>query len=117
MNRIRTTGLAVLAGLVLAACISDPVRFPEVKQSAVDGMRGRPIRASACGFQLLLFIPISINERFETAFSRLKDRARGGIISDISVREKWFYGFVGTGYCTELVATAWDRDDWLTGKN
>jgi len=66
----------------------------------------RTITAEACGFQLLLFIPIAINGRLESAYGMLEAKAGGDFITDVEVQERWTYGFVGTSYCTELRAKA-----------
>jgi hypothetical protein len=64
------------------------------------------ISGAACGFQLLLFFPISINSRAERAYHELVLEAQGDFITDVKVSERWIYGFVGTGYCTEFRAKA-----------
>ncbi len=66
----------------------------------------RTIEAEACGFQLLLLIPININGRAERAYRRLEAQAAGDFITNVQVRERWIWGFTGTSYCTALRATA-----------
>lgn len=101
--------LGLFAGLLVSGCVGNPITFPDVGGEKIDSTRGRPIRASACGFQLLLFIPININERAERAYEGLRERAGQDVIADVQVQERWFYAFVGTGYCTVLQATAYPR--------
>ena len=48
-------------------------------------------------------------ERMELAYDSLMSQAEGDYVTDIKVREKWTYAFVGTVYCTELEATAYPR--------
>lgn len=63
-----------------------------------------PIYAESCGFQLFFFIPINVNGRQASALSKLTVQAYGGTISDLKITESWFYGLVGTGYCTKFSA-------------
>ncbi|WP_194436895.1 hypothetical protein [Vibrio fluminensis] len=67
------------------------------------------VSASASGFQLLLFIPININDRHERAFNEIKYQAGDGLIGNIQVKESWTYGFVGTQYTTTIVADVYPR--------
>ncbi|TGL35559.1 hypothetical protein EHQ52_12360 [Leptospira koniambonensis] len=53
---------------------------------------------------MLLFIPISVNDRQVSAYQRLTMQAAGGVLSNIRMEESWFYGLVGTGYCTKFSA-------------
>jgi hypothetical protein len=66
----------------------------------------RTITSEACGFQLLLFIPLGINSRMARAYSALQEQAAGGFITDVQVQERWGWGLVGTQYCTVLQAKA-----------
>lgn len=99
----------LLAGLLVSGCVGNPITFPDVSGEKIDSARGRPIRASACGFQLLLVIPININERAQRAYEGLLQRAGRDVVTDVKIQERWFYAFVGTGYCTVLHATAYPR--------
>lgn len=101
--------LGLLSGLLVSSCMSNPIAFPDVSGEKFDSTRGRSIRAKACGFQLLLVIPININERAERAYESLRKQAGKDVITDVMVQERWFYAFVGTGYCTVLQATAYPR--------
>ena len=55
---------------------------------------------------MLLVIPIMVNSRTQRAYDDLVEQAKGDFITDVEVKESWTYGFVGTGYCTELRAKA-----------
>lgn len=97
--------------LFAQGCMGTPVRFNEanrgIKLEDVDFGRGRSIEASASGFQLLLLIPISINDRHNRAFSILKGEAGDCYITDIKIEESWTYAFVGTVYTTRIQAMAY----------
>ena len=93
--------------LSLVGCSSVPVKMNEVPSKTVDYSKGREISGKACGFQLLLLIPISINDRQHRAYTQLFVSAGGDYVSDVEIEDSWFYGFVGTGYCTEMNAKAY----------
>lgn len=93
-----------------AGCVGTPVTFKSLTDVKYDATKGRTVSGSACGFQLLLFIPIKINDRYERAYAELLDDAGPGYyVTDIQVSESWKYGFVGTAYCTDLKATAYPQ--------
>ncbi len=70
-----------------------------------------PISSEACGFQLLLVIPININDRMTRAMTELELKAAGAYLTNFQVEETWTYGFVGTTYCTIISAIAerWNK--------
>jgi len=96
----------IAAATLLGACAGTPVSLgTRVSGSKPVGVE-RVITAEACGFQLLLFIPISINDRMERAYGSLQAQAAGDFITDVQVQESWGWRFVGTSYCTTLQAKA-----------
>ena len=50
--------------------------------------------------------PIGVNSRLERAYSSLQSQAGDAAITDVKVKERWIYCFVGTSYCSELQASA-----------
>ncbi len=93
-------------------CAGKPIRFGVVEQQDninIDFTRGRTLSASASGFQLLLFIPININDRHERAYQILRGQAGNDYITDIKIQESWTYAFVGTVYTTTIKAMAYPR--------
>lgn len=92
-------------------CAGKPVTFNSVdsKLYADKKGEGRTITAEASGFQLLLFIPISVNDRHDQAYNILKGQANGDYITDIKVTESWTYAFVGTIYTTKMTATVYPK--------
>lgn len=93
-----------------AGCAGKPVKFASVAEQKYDLSKGRPVHSQACGFQLLLLIPINTNGRAQQAYEALTAQAGpDAVLTDIKVQEKWFYGFVGTGYCTRLEGTAYPK--------
>lgn len=90
--------------MLIAACSSVPIRFNQAPDKPIDLSKGHQISSEACGFQLLLLIPIQTNGRADRAYADLVMQSQGGYITDVQVEESWFYGLVGTGYCTKLTA-------------
>lgn len=97
------------ASLFLSGCAGSPVTLNSFPASDIILSSGRPISAEACGFQLLLFIPININSRLERAFNELQISASNHNIANLNIEESWTYAFIGTVYCTRLNAIAYQR--------
>jgi len=107
----RLTVIILLAFCFSAAgCAGKPVNFASVAEQKYDLSKGRPVHSQACGFQLFLLIPINTNGRAHQAYDALLTQAGpDSVLTDIKVQEKWFYGFVGTGYCTVMTGTAYPK--------
>lgn len=106
MKGIQAQLAIVTAASLLAACAGTPVSLGTRVTGPLPTGNTRTITAEACGFQLLLFIPIRINGRMERAYESLQAQAAGDTITDVEVKESWTYGLIGTGYCTSLRAKA-----------
>lgn len=109
-NIIKFTLLLVFASYI-TGCSGKPITFNSIdpKLYAEQKGEGRTITAEASGFQLLLFIPLGINDRHQQAYDVLKGQANGDIITDIKITESWTYALVGTIYTTKLTATAYPK--------
>ena len=105
IRSIRLTTIAAAA--LLAGCAGTPVQLG-TRTSVPMPTSGvaRPISAEACGFQLLLLIPINTNDRLATAYRSLVAQAGNDYITDVEVQESWGYRLVGTSYCTAIKAKA-----------
>lgn len=105
-------GIAVI-GSLLVGCSGTPIRFANANQylgqGDIDVSTARNISAKAGGFQLLLFIPININDRQERALQSLMAQAGADYVTNIAINESWTWAFVGTVYKTTLTATAYRR--------
>lgn len=106
-------GLAFVALLSLASCSGKSIQLgnaqlgnsdQKIDLSKIDFSKGREISSEAGGFQLLLFIPININDRHERAYQMLRAQAGSDFLTDIKIKESWTYAFVGTVYTTRLEA-------------
>lgn len=96
----------ILIAAFIAGCAGTPVQLGTRSSTPVPTGTSREISAEACGTQLLLFIPIGLNNRMSRAYSELEAQAGGDFITDVQIRERWTYIFVGTNYCTTLQAKA-----------
>ena len=106
MKTINRQLAGIVTAALLAACTGIPVALGTRAAGPVPTGAERTITAEACGFQLLLFIPININDRAQRAYQALEAEAGGDFITNVQVQERWTYGFVGTQYCTGLQAKA-----------
>lgn len=115
MKRLKRIFLFIMLTLLILniGCSGVPVKIDSVPKQPIDTTKGRVITAQACGFQLLLLIPIMINERQSRAYQELLNAAGREHITDVKIKESWTYAFIGTVYCTELEATAYP---YMTGK-
>jgi hypothetical protein len=109
MRKILRIVTAAIALAIVAGCSGVPVALGTRSSVAMPDGAARTITAEACGFQLLLFIPISINSRLARAYQDLEKQAGSDYITDVEVQERWQYAFVGTSYCTKLQAKAVGR--------
>ena len=109
LNQIVKFIFLTVFAVYLTGCSGKPITFNSVdpKLYAEQKGEGRTISGEASGFQLLLFIPIGVNDRHQQAYDVLKGQANGDIITDIKITESWSYALVGTIYTTKLTATAY----------
>lgn len=112
----KLTAFAILTLLTFSGCNGRPITIgssqlgnsgQKVNVSKIDFTRGRDVSAEAGGFQLLLFIPININDRHERAYQSLRAQAGSDFLSDVKIKESWTYGLVGTVYTTRFEAKAY----------
>jgi hypothetical protein len=98
---------SIVAAALLTGCAGTPVQLG-TRSSVPMPTNGveRSISAEACGFQLLLLIPINTNDRMASAYRSLVAQAGNDYITDVQIQERWGYRFVGTSYCTALTAKA-----------
>jgi len=106
LKTIVAINIAIATGLLLVGCSGKPITLPTkpVHEYKNVEKHSYEVTASASGFQLLLFIPIDINDRQERALKILKEKAKGGYITDVKIKESWTYAFVGTSYKTTMTA-------------
>jgi hypothetical protein len=90
--------------LQLAPRAGTPVAVGTRADQLTAGGESRVIQAQACGFELLMFIPININDRMARAYASLQTSAEGGAISNVEIQDSWGWRLIGTQYCTTLRA-------------
>ena len=81
-NLLKFIFLTVFA-VYFTGCSGKPVTFNSVdpKLYADKKAEARTVSSEASGFQLLLFFPISVNDRHEQAYNALKGQANGDYIT------------------------------------
>jgi len=104
--------LISMVTLLLVGCSGRPISIASTPPKLYEGAKnqGREITASASGFQLFLLLPIRINDRQARAYDLLKDKAHGGYITDVKIKESWAYALVGTVYKTTITATVYPKN-------
>jgi uncharacterized membrane protein YeiB len=70
-------------------------------------VHSRSITDSGVGFQLLSFIPISINSRYQRAYDGLLKQADNDYLTNIQIQESWIFAWYGIVYRTTIMATAY----------
>ncbi|MGI6525038.1 MAG: hypothetical protein ACOX2O_07105 [Bdellovibrionota bacterium] len=69
--------------------------------------QGRPVlscQASTSAFMLFNFAPIAYNDMLERAFNECAGSIGASALTNISVREKWYWTPVGNGFITTVTA-------------
>jgi len=109
VNKLASVLLIGMVTLVLSGCSGKPISISSASPKLYEDVKtkGIEVSASASGFQLLLFIPMNINNRQEVVYALLKDKAKGGYITDVKIKESWTYAFIGTVYTTTMTATVY----------
>lgn len=106
IKHLKTLTITSVSAAILCGCAGVPTTVGSKVEGAVPTGTTRDISGSACGFQLFLFIPISVNNRLQRANAELMTEAAGDFVTNVQIQESWRYGFVGTSYCTTLTAQA-----------
>ena len=100
--------LALCAGLV--GCTIHSIRLDDYENVKIDETRPREISSQTCGFLVLFpFIPIQYKSHLLRAQKQLKYAANGGAITNVRMKESWYWLLVGNLLCTDLSATTYPR--------
>lgn len=108
-RRILVPVLLLLA-LASTGCAGKSVALGSSPGVSYDRTQGRTVSGSASGFQLLLLIPININDRHERAYESLLAAAAGDVVTDVRVQESWTYALIGTVYKVQMDAMVYPRN-------
>lgn len=88
--------LMVVGCLLIVGCTSIPKRMGAIPGRPYEVVgRGE---ASAGGFMLLQFIPISHNSKLERAYDAAVSQHNGDDIINPTITESWFWAYIGNGY-------------------
>jgi len=118
MKALQSTRLGMMIALFIAtaSCVGQTVKFDGLAEQKYDITKPKDVTASACGFQLLLLIPINTNSRAHRAYDNLiREAGPSYVVRDVKVQETWYYAAVGTVYCTEFEAIAYPKIIASTG--
>lgn len=97
--------LGVLLLLATTACHSTQVRIPTAPIGASEKSLG-PTEGHSTGFMILGVIPVNQNERFVNAYEQAVAKAGGNRLTDVTISERWWWGYVLNGYNFKVQGTA-----------
>jgi hypothetical protein len=109
VTRLPLAGGLVLA-LLCAACKGAPIHIDNVVPSGIDHSTGRMVEGDAYGFQAMLLIPMGVNSRHERAWDELLTNAGDAYVTDVQLKETWYWALVGTLFHTTFRATAYPKN-------
>jgi hypothetical protein len=90
--------------LTIVGCSSHAVRIGPVPPATYSVIG--PARASACGVLVFGILPINVNDRTQRAYDAALQRSGGNALVDVSVRDRWYYIYIGGMVCTDIQGTA-----------
>ena len=103
--RILSVLLGTILLITLAACQSTQVRIPTAPVGPNEKALGAA-EGTSVGLMVLGFIPINQNERFEDAYRKAVQNGGGTRLTDITISERWWWGYVLNGYVFNVRGTA-----------
>jgi hypothetical protein len=104
---MKVVGIVLTAALFLgtAACHSTRVQIP----TAPIGPNEKSLGATwgdDVGLLLFGFIPIRQNDRFVEAYNEAVQKAGASRLTDVTISERWWWGYVINGYVFKVEGTA-----------
>jgi hypothetical protein len=104
---MKTAGLflCVLLLVATAACQSTQVRIPTAPIGPNEKSLGST-EGHSTGLMILGLIPINQNERFVTAYNDAVTKSGGTRLTDVTISERWWWGYVLNGYNFKVQGTA-----------
>lgn len=103
--KIASLFLGALLLLATAACQSTQVKIPTAPIGPNEKSLG-PTEGLSTGFMILGFIPVRQNERFVTAYDQAVAKAGANRLTDVTISERWWWGYVLNGYKFKVQGTA-----------
>ena len=110
MKRRTEVLLLVAAAATLAGCEGVPVHIENAVPPDIDRSQVRIIEADAHGYQILLLIPVALGTRHARAWEELQEKAGDAYITDVELREGWYWALIGTVYHSTFRAKAYPRN-------
>src|SRR5262249_31797457 len=104
---MKLMGIVLTAALlfVTAACQSTRVQIPTAPIGPNEKSLG-PTWGDSVGLMLFQFIPINQNERFVKAYNEAVQKAGATRLTDVTISERWWWGYVINGYIFKVEGTA-----------
>jgi len=104
---MRIVGVLLSAVLLIttAACQSTQVKIPTASIGPNEKLLG-PTQGEITGFMILGLIPVRQNERFVEAYNQAVAKAGGNRLTDVTISERWWWGYVLNGYKFKVQGTA-----------
>lgn len=93
-----------LISVFMISCASIPQKLSSVPIPANYQEMGESSCAK-CGFLLFDVIPIAFKGIPQKAYNCAVTAKNGDEIINATITNRWFYGFIGTGYCTQISGT------------
>ena len=104
---MKLVGIVLTAALLLgtAACQSTRVQIPTAPIGPNEKSLG-PTWGDDVGMLLFGFIPIRQNDRFLSAYNEAVQKAGATRLTDVTISERWWWGYVILGYVFKVEGTA-----------
>jgi hypothetical protein len=106
MKKLRVVLLLGGAALLVAGCVSQPLKFPtiaEVSKASYQSLGES--QGEATGLMLFQLIPIGQNERYVRAYDAAVKSKGGDALINPTIEESWFWGYILNGYQTKVKGT------------
>lgn len=101
--------LLVLSLITVAGCTGQYYKVPTPEYDATKyEVVGKGTETST-GIMLFNFIPINENNKIERATQQLISSKGGDTITDLTIRERWFWAYVLNGYKFDVEGTILKR--------
>lgn len=97
--------LGALVLVVTTACQSTQVQIPTAPIGPNEKSLG-PTVGHSTGFMIIGLIPVKQNERFVEAYNQAVAKAGANRLTDVSISERWWWGYVLNGYNFKVQGTA-----------
>lgn len=104
---MRLVGMVLFAALLIgsAACHSTHVQIPTAPIAPGEKSLG-PTWGDHVGLMLFGFIPIQQNDRFVEAYNEAVQKAGATRLTNVTISERWWWGYVINGYVFKVEGTA-----------